>query len=381
MSTLSDKLRAFDAELPLERARTIPSSWYFDPEIHEAERRCVFGNTWQCAGRLDAVGEAGAFFTTEIAGEPIVVVRGDDGVLRAFYNVCRHRAAKVMCAASGKASRLRCRYHGWTYDLAGRLRGTPEFDGVADFQREHEGLVPLALAIWGPLVWVRPASHPTSATPPAEVAPLLEYLDPLPARTSPQDVESVRFVERRAYEVACNWKVCADNFLDGGYHVNTVHAGLASVLDYAQYRTEVAGNTSVQISPLKPPDPGKDQAVGKVRTGTHACYWWVFPNFVMSIYQGVLITSVFEPLGPARSRVVIDFYFADVDGPEARGFIDQSIAVSDRIQKEDNAICEEVQQGMASRSYSSGRYSVSREIAIHHFHRLLARRLQQSFNQ
>lgn len=367
MWTLSDKLREFDAEVPLARARTIPGSWYADPEIYEAERRFVFGDTWQYVGRLEPVGEPGGFFTTEIAGEPIVMVRGDDGVLRGFYNVCRHRAAKVVCDEEGKATRLRCRYHGWTYDLAGRLRGTPEFDGVVGFQRENEGLVPLALATWGPLVWVHPG-----ASPPA----LLDYLDPLPARTSSQDVAAVRFAERREYQVACNWKVCIDNFLDGGYHVNTVHTGLADVLDYAQYRTEVAGNTSVQISPLKPPEAGKDQSVGRVRTGTHAYYWWVFPNFVMSLYQGILITSVFMPCGPASTRVAIDFFFADVDSAQAREFITQSIAVSDRIQGEDNSICEEVQQGLASRSYSAGRYSVSREIAIHHFHCLLAQRLQ-----
>lgn len=362
MPGLCDKLALFDPTLPLERARTIPSCWYFDPEIYEAERRTVFSDTWLLAGRLDQVDAPGAYFTTESAGEPILVVRGDDGVLRALYNVCRHRAAKVMNEAAGKATRLRCRYHGWTYDLAGRLRGTPEFDGVADFCREAQGLKPLAVETWGPTVWVHAGSNPP---------PLREHLEPLPART-PAAALAVRFAERRVYDVACNWKVCADNFLDGGYHVNTVHTGLASVLDYAQYRTETFHAASVQTSPLKPPDPGKDPSIGTVRAGTHAAYWWVFPNFVLSLYQDVLMTSVFVPFGPARTQVVIDFYFGD---PVDQEFITRSVAVSHQVQSEDNDICMEVQQGMASRSYDAGRFSVSREMGVYHFHRLLAERL------
>src|SRR5438552_2029348 len=146
---LRTKLQAFDANLPLERARTIPSSWYVDPEIHEAERRAIFAGVWLAAGRLEQLSEPGSFFTADIAGEPILVLRDADGVLRAFYNVCRHRAAVLLCEPAGKTSRLRCRYHGWTYDLAGRLRGTPEFEGVADFRREENGLVPVQVATWG----------------------------------------------------------------------------------------------------------------------------------------------------------------------------------------------------------------------------------------
>src|SRR5205807_8320747 len=145
---------------------------------------------------------------------PIVLVRDQHSILRAFFNVCRHRAARVLEEACGKVSRLRCRYHGWTYDLAGQLRGTPEFEGVADFQREEQGLVGLAVDTWGPLAWVRQSSLVN--TPPA----LAEFLAPLPERMRGLGLEMLRFVERREYIVACNWKVYVDNFLDGGYHVN-----------------------------------------------------------------------------------------------------------------------------------------------------------------
>src|SRR5205085_960015 len=128
----------FDPELPLDRARTIPAAWYHDANVFAAERRHIFGATWLVAGRRELVAEPGTFLTAEVAGEPILILRDQDGTLRAFVNVCRHRAALVVTEPCGHATRLRCRYHGWTYDLAGRLRGVPEFDGVSDFRREEQ---------------------------------------------------------------------------------------------------------------------------------------------------------------------------------------------------------------------------------------------------
>jgi choline monooxygenase len=377
--SLDDKLAAFDPDLPLEQARTIPGAWYADPEIHAAECRRVFGGGWLAAGRADQVAAPGSYLTADLAGEPILVVRDQDGVLRAFYNVCRHRAARVLNEAAGQATRLRCRYHGWTYDLAGRLRGTPEFDGVADFRREDHGLVPLAVDTWGPLVFVHPTAptcpgvsgDPCHETPP----PLEAFLAPLPEKTVGLGLETLRFVRRQEYELACNWKVFVDNYLDGGYHVNTVHPGLAGALDYAHYRTEIAGNTSVQVSPLR---PSADATVGKVRTGANAYYWWVFPNLMLNVYQGVMDTNLVLPLGPERCRVVFDFYFAPGDGPGAEQFIADSIAVAHQIQLEDVGVCEEVQAGLKSRSFDTGRFSVRREAGGYHFHRLLARRLRGS---
>src|SRR5678815_93562 len=115
---------------PTERAWTIPASWYTDPRIAELERRTVWSRTWQLVGRAAQVAAPGEFVTGEVAGEPVVVVRGADGVLRGFFNVCRHHAAAVMTAPCGKVDRLRCPYHGWPYDLAGQLRGVPESDAV-----------------------------------------------------------------------------------------------------------------------------------------------------------------------------------------------------------------------------------------------------------
>jgi choline monooxygenase len=362
-TNLAEKLNQFNPDLPLECAHTIPASWYHDADIFAAERRQVFGNTWQAVGRSDQVRAPGAYFTFDLAGEPILVLRDDEGTLRAFYNVCRHRAAQVMNQPQGKATRLRCRYHGWTYDLKGRLRGTPEFDGVADFCKEEQGLVPLCVATWGPLVFVHSDSP----------QPLPEYLSPLPEKTAPLGLDRLRFVERRDYVLACNWKVYVDNYQDGGYHVNTVHPALAGALDYAHYRTEIAGNTSVQVSPLKPPD---DPELAKVRAGDNAYYWWVFPNLMINLYQGVMDTNLVLPLGTEHCRVIFDFYFANTEGDEARRFIEQSVAVAEQVQREDIGICEEVQHGLNSRSYDTGRFSVKRESGGYYFHQLLARQLR-----
>jgi choline monooxygenase len=366
MRTLAEKLALFDPALPLERARTLPSLWYTDPEIEAAERRAVFGGSWQLAARADQLSAPGSFVTTTLAGEPILLVRDQQRVLRGFFNVCRHRAARVMAEPEGTASKLRCRYHGWTYDLAGQLVGTPEFEGVLDFRKEQQGLVPVAVDSWGPLVFIH-----------AGPAPMLfpQALAALPDRMG--TLAGLRFVERRQYELSCNWKVFIDNYLDGGYHVSTVHPALAGVLHYAQYRTECFGATSLQSSPLRTPDAEHaDASAATVRQGKMALYGWVFPNFMINLYDGVMDTNLVFPLGPDRCQVVIDFYFARSGTEADRRFARESIDVGHRIQLEDVGVCEDVQRGLGSRSYDTGRFSVRREVAVHHFHRLLAERLR-----
>jgi choline monooxygenase len=358
---IPELLSAFDPDLPLDRARTIPNTWYLERELYELERRTVFGQSWLYAGRRELVGEPGRYLTAYAAGSPVFVVRGEDGELRAFFNVCRHRAAPILNEPCGRATKLRCRYHGWTYDLAGRLRGTPEFDGVCDFHKDENGLVPVTVAEWGPCVWVH-------LGPPRE--PLAAYLAPLPEWAAGRNaLAGLTWAARKEYDLACNWKVYVDNYLDGGYHVNTVHPGLSGVLDYREYKTTTHGNTSLQSSPLVP----GGGAAGKTRTGDLAAYWWVFPNFMVNVYAGVMDTNLVVPLGPDRCRVVFDFYFAD--GTDS-AFVRDSVAVAEQVQVEDVGICEEVQRGLASGAFTTGRFSVKRENAGYYFHQLLARRLR-----
>jgi choline monooxygenase len=363
VARLHELLSQFDPTLPLARARTIPASWYHDSELAALERNRVFGDTWQAVGRVDQVARPGDYFTADVAGEPVVVVRGDDGVLRAFVNVCRHRGARVACEEQGHASRLRCRYHGWTYDLSGRLRGTPEFDGVAEFCREDNPLPSLAVAVWEPFVWVH-LGQPT---------PFEQWIAPLTRRDLNKPLHSLHFVARQQYRLACNWKVYVDNYLDGGYHVNTVHPGLASVIDYVHYRTEIDEHISVQISPL---DRGDNPEVAAVRKGEAAYYIWIYPNFMINLYEGVMDTNLVLPEGANACRVIFDFYFADLS-EAAAAQRQQSMQVAHQVQLEDIGICEDVQRGLASRTYDTGRFSVRREAAGYHFHQLLARHLRQ----
>jgi choline monooxygenase len=359
---LRSLLAAFDPELPLERGRTVPNTWYTAPEVYAAERDAVFARSWQVVGRGEQVATPGAYLTATIAGEPVLVVRGDDGVLRAFFNVCRHRAAPILTEPCGSVTKLRCRYHGWTYDLAGNLRGTPEFDGVEEFCKEANGLVPVAVAEWGPFVWVH-------LTEPRE--PLAEFVAPLRSWVGARGgFGDLVWHARKSYELACNWKVYVDNYLDGGYHVNTVHPGLAGVLDYREYRTACAGRTVLQSSPMKP----AGGETGRTRTGDLAAYWWVYPNVMLNLYAGVMDTNLVLPLGVDRCRVVFDFYFA---AGTAEGFVRDSLAVADQVQDEDVGICEEVQRGLNSRSYTTGRFSVKRENGGYYFHQMLGRALQQ----
>ncbi len=365
-NTLRQVLAAFDTKLPLEMAQTIPNTWYTVPNVYELERAVVFGRTWQMVGRSEQVANPGMYLTAELAGEALLIVRGEDGVLRGFYNVCRHRAARLCTEECGTATKLRCHYHGWTYDLAGNLRGVPEFDGVADFRREDNGLPPIAVAEFGLFVWVHLGESPE---------PIEEYLHPLPAWVSGRSsFAGLSWYARKSYDLACNWKVYVDNYLDGGYHVNTVHPALAGVLDYREYKTVCDRNTVLQSSPLKPAEGD----AGWTRTGDLAAYWWVYPNLMVNIYAGVLDTNLVLPLGQDRCRVVFDFYFADsLD----ETFKAQSVEVAEQVQAEDIGVCEEVQRNLHSRSYHTGRYSVKRENGGHYFHQMLGRALQQAQGQ
>lgn len=361
---LAELLDLYDAKAPLEEAWTLPAAWYLDERIEDLEREQVFGRNWIAVGREDQVATVGGFFTVELAGEPLVVVRGSDGELRAFYNVCRHHAAAVMSAPCGVAKHLRCPYHGWTYWLDGSLKGAPEFAGVRNFDRAQNGLVPVRVAAWEQFVFVSLA----------EGTPALEtFLGDLPARIAPLSLGKIHFFERRTYTLACNWKVYVDNYLDGGYHVPHLHKGLNSVLNYKEYKIENGEHYSLQSSPMVVSE--EHASFAATRTGDRAYYYWLYPNFMINVYEGVMDTNLVLPLARDKCLVQFDFYFSDV-GESRKEYNAESVAVSDRVQDEDVGICESVQRGLRSRAYSAGRLSARREAGEHLFHRLLAKDLR-----
>lgn len=357
--SLHETIRAYDSTAPTDRAVTIPSAWYTDPRIDALERSSVFGRSWQWVGRLAQLRETGQFVTAIVAGEPILVVRDREGGLRAFHNVCRHHAAAVCTEPEGKTAALRCPYHGWTYGLDGRLKGVSEFESARDFDKADFGLVPVRVDTWADFVFV----NIDGGAP-----PLSEYAGPLIERTATCNLDKLQFTERRSYELACNWKVYVDNYLDGGYHVPFIHKALGSVLDNAEYRIENEDRVCVQSSPIRP-EQG-DGETASVRRGDMAYYIWLYPNFMINCYEGVMDVNLVLPLAVDRTLVVFDFYFANQAAAEARAR-DVSVKVAERVQQEDIDICESVQRGLLSRVYDVGRLSPRREAGEHLFHRLL----------
>jgi choline monooxygenase len=358
--SIRDILNLYNPELPLEQAWTIPAPWYFDKRIEQLERNSVFAANWQVIGRLDHVMEPGRFFTIDVNEEPLLVVRGEDGHLRGFYNVCRHHAAAVVPEAAGCAKQFRCPYHGWTYGNDGTLKGMVEFEGVCNFDRKDNGLVPVRVDTWENFVFMNLDG---------KAAPLNEFLGKVPSLAAPLKItERLQYFDRRVYTLKCNWKVYVDNYLDGGYHVPHAHKGLSSVVEYTKYTIENFERSCLQSSPLDA-SSAADSAIGATRQG-HAFYLWIYPNFMINAYSGVMDTNLVLPLGVDKCAVIFDYYFADIS-PAATHHNQDSIRVSEKVQDEDMAICDSVQCGLASRAYVAGRLSVRREAGEHLFHRLL----------
>lgn len=344
------------AEVPVERAETIPSAWYRDPGFEPLERAAVFGATWQHVGHACQIPEPGDHLVTMVARKPVLLVRAGDGQVRAFYNVCRHRGGPL-ALKDGHANMLQCRYHGWTYRLDGMLRGVPHFNRTELFDKRDYGLIQLRLAEWQGLLFVHLAADPP---------PLETFLAGIAERMAPMRFDTLRFAKRVDYEARCNWKVYVDNYLEG-YHVPHVHPELCSLYDFQAYRTELYDWYSLQVGPLS----GKDTPYG-VSSG-EALYYLVFPNFMLNILPGRLQTNVVVPLAPDRCRIEFRYYYADVESPEARRVMDADLAFSDDVQAEDIEICERVQEGLESGVYDRGRFSPDMETGVHHFQSLLKR--------
>jgi choline monooxygenase len=368
-TSIEQILSSYDDHTPLSQASTIPAAWYVDPRIAELERLSVFSKTWQLVARTDQVKTPGQFVSTIVAGEPVVVVRDNDrgnpGTLRAFYNVCRHHAAAVVTQPCGQASLLHCPYHGWNYGLDGSLKGMPEFEGVENFDRAQNGLVPIRVETWECFVFVNLDNH---------AIPLAEFLGGLVKRMAPLGISKLHYFDRRTYNIHCNWKVFVDNYLDGGYHVPHLHKGLSSVLDYKQYTIENEDRYCLQSSPMVASD--EDAATGTTRKGDRAWYFWQHPNLMINCYEGYMDTNLVIPVDVDHCHVIFDFYFADVSEAR-RDYNEQSVNVGNRVQEEDLGICEDVQRGLKSRAYRAGRLSVRREAGEQLFHRLLAADLKR----
>ena len=341
---------------PLERATALPARCYADPAFVAVDRALVFDRGWQLIAHVCQLRNAGDHVVADFAGLPVIAVRGADGVVRVFHNVCRHRAGPLAQCDGLGAKALRCRYHGWTYALDGTLRSAPEMQGAADFVIADIKLPQLAVRTWQGLVF---------ACVEAAHAPDFDaFVAGIDARIgADRKLEDYGHHHRVAYEVPCNWKVYVDNYLEG-YHVPHIHPGLNKLLDYRSYVTETHAWYSHQWSPLDSDD-------GLYGSGGEALYYWLWPNTMLNIVRGRLQTNRVVPLGVDRCRVEFDFYHAKDDSDAGRARRAADLAFSDEVQVEDVAICADVQRGLASGSYAPGRLNPLRENAVHHFQELL----------
>jgi choline monooxygenase len=362
MQITSMELGDYTHQPDLARASTIPARWYTDPAMLDAERRHIFARTWQAAGLAAWVSRPDTYFACEISGEPVLVTRAADGALRAFSNVCRHRASEL-CAGQNSGSVIKCPYHGWTYTLDGRLHGVPEFEGVANWDRSAVRLPEFRVEIWGPYVFVNMYAAAPS---------LPEVMGAIPREVAALGcpVDRLRHAARRDYVIECNWKVYIDNYLEG-YHLPAAHPSLYRELDYAQYRVDTFRYYSSQIAPIRAAGAGETRRYEFANDANRALYYWIFPNFMLNVYPDNMSANLIIPLGPEKTLTIFE-WFAYGESPVEQATID----FSDEIQQEDIRICESVQRGLRSRHYDRGRFSMKRENGVHHFHGLLAEFLE-----
>lgn len=353
----------FEINPDITRAQTPPGRFYTDPEFFAMARDKIFLPSWQLvAGVKEQLTEARAAAPfTLLPGcldEPLLLVKEEQERLRCLSNVCTHRGM-LLVDRPGPVTRLRCGYHGRTFDLGGRMTNMPEFEQAVDFPGPADDLAAASLEQWGPLVF-------------AGLVPRTgfdSWLAPVMERMSFMPLDEFDFDPNRSrdYEVAANWALYCENYLEG-FHIPFVHPDLNQALDWRSYEVELQEYSSLQIGiaggegsvfelPPGHPDHGKRVA---------AYYWWLYPNLMLNFYPWGLSANIVEPRGTGRARVRFLSYVwrEDLVDVGAGGPLDA-------VEKEDEAVVEAVQAGVKSRLYGRGRYSPTQEKGTHHFHRLL----------
>jgi choline monooxygenase len=333
---------------------TLPWSWYADADVLRREQEAVFGRFWQYAARADQVAEPGTFAATRAGALPVVVVRGRDGELRAFVNVCRHRGS-IVCEGEGRRETLQCPYHAWTYDLDGSLRAAPRADREPGFSTEGLGLVPVAVAEWGPFVFVNPD---------IDAAPLDDFLGDVPTQLADGglDVDALAFHSRVEGTYEANWKVCSENYLEC-YHCSIAHPGFSAVVDVSP---DAYGLRTGRWTMSQTGDP-RDLAPGRVPRGQ---FHFVFPNTAINVMPGEPNLSIgpIVPVGPEQTWRSLDYFVApDADPGWVAGFLE----LDDQVGREDRALVERVQRGVRAAPIAHGYALPQSEQLVVHFGRLV----------
>jgi Rieske 2Fe-2S family protein len=336
---------------------TLPGSDYRAPGVFAFEQDAVFARSWMSVGRAEQLAEPGAYLTADLAGESPIVMRGADGVLRAFANACRHRGTMLLEGSGSVRSVIKCPYHAWTYTLDGRLAGSPNVGADDGIERDLVSLWPIRLEEWEGFVFLNldgraPPLAQVVATQPDSPTELARYA-----------VGDLRVGARREYDVRANWKIVVENYHEC-LHCPTVHPELVKIVPL--YRSgeveeegQLLGNsmghgltsfTATGLSTL-PTLPGLDEV------DQHTFYGvYLFPNLILNYHSETVNAVTIVPIAPDRTRVISEFLFR----PEtiAAGGFDPSEVVDfrDQVAHQDWQVCELAQRGVSSRFYTAGMY-------------------------
>jgi choline monooxygenase len=287
--------------------KNLDPEFYTDPALYERERQLIFWDTWQLLGPLSYLNLPGDYLATEIAGAQVFVIRDNEGKLRAFRNVCRHRGARLLPEGQGNCKRIRCPYHSWVYGLDGSLERTPWFGDDPKFDPADWPLHEIFVDVWRGLVFV---TLGTDCTLESQLAAVIGEL-------ALEPIETYQPVAQHRLVFDANWKIYTDNFVEG-YHVPSIHPSFFEAIEFEQFETTVHKNM-VRMSA-----PAQDELFYQGR------WLWMWPNWTLSVFEGGMNTSRINPLGPARTELIYGFYFCDekrIDESSCQEVIAQNLAV------------------------------------------------------
>ena len=356
---------------PLLEASLLPARAYVDDAVADWEARNLFLGGWICAGHASAVAGRGAYLTVELAGESLLFIGDGDGTARGFFNVCRHRGARLVNEPEGSTRRLQCPYHAWTYGFDGSLRGAPHTDELQEFDPGCNGLRPVRTEIAGGLLFCDVSG---------EAPPLEEHVGALAEHLDAYRTGALKRGARIDYDVAANWKAIVENYSEC-LHCPGVHPELNRLSHYlsgddfegpgawcggSMTLTEGAATMATNGGgPTRPTIAGVDPRA--------VLYFAIFPNCLVSLHPDYVMLHTLWPRGAGRTQVVCEWFFEpesiaapDFDPTDAVEFWDQ-------VNREDWEVCALTQRGMESRSFTPGRYT-TQEDDVHTFDVMIAER-------
>ena len=338
-------------------SRTLPPDWYLDAAIHRRERQAIFARNWALLGPEQGLSEPGAWRAESINGWPIFVIRGEDGALRGFHNVCRHRAAALFADGEGRCSTIRCPYHAWSYDHAGRLLKTPGFGELAGFDPARHGLFPVRAASWRGLVFVAID----------EAAPALEtWLGSIPdlCRDFPL-VPEMEYHGSFTVTGDANWKAYCDNTVEG-YHLPYVHRRLNRAVEAKATKLYALDEGRLVVF-----DVGY-RGDGSSLRGARGIWFYRFPGFQTVVGERGFKTERIEPMGPGGLKSTSWAWYRDLPAAERA----DAFAWAESIVREDLGICETVQRNLAAGIYRTGLLSPAQEPHVARFQALVREALE-----